>query len=340
MIAVNEAVVWAARPDFAGLKGLRTRITTAAAGAPMLYGIGLMLIANALWALAFIVPLRVPDASATEIAAGRFLVYGAISAVAVLVIRPPRLSRRLWIMAFVFALAGNIAYYASLVLGIRLAGAAMAILIVGLMPVTVAVVGRIAEGRGIRTMRLPLLAFALGVCLFNLGGSDAAFSLDGSSVLGLGCLAASVIMWTWYAIKNAKILAENASLSANAWTSAVGVVSLAVIVAILPIGWATGTIRPVHELVLSESSGLLIWSLVLGGGSTWLGTVIFNLAARRLSVSLAGQLIIFEAVFGLSYVFILSGRLPQSVEVSGLAIALLAVWWSIRRLQGERSDER
>ena len=38
-----------------------------------------------------------------------------------------------------------------------------------------------------------------------------------------------------------------------------------------------------------------------GIGSAWVAAVLWNVASRRLSPSLAGQLIVSETVFGLAY---------------------------------------
>jgi drug/metabolite transporter (DMT)-like permease len=54
-------------------------------------------------------------------------------------------------------------------------------------------------------------------------------------------------------------------------------------------------------------------------------------------MSIVGQLIVFEAVFGMFYLFAVSGDLPSPLEMLGIAIAIFAVWLSIRRLQSNKA---
>jgi hypothetical protein len=135
---------------------------------PFFWGIALMMATTSLWALAFIAPLAIPDASAIEIALGRFIVYGLISATAVSLRRIVRLTLPILVQAVVFALTGNIVYYVLLVLGIQLAGATMAVLIIGMLPVTISLCGQLQAGSpALRRLAAPLVLFGLGVILFK-----------------------------------------------------------------------------------------------------------------------------------------------------------------------------
>jgi uncharacterized membrane protein YdcZ (DUF606 family) len=57
------------------------------------------------------------------------------------------------------------------------------------------------------------------------------------------------------------------------------------------------------------------------------------MASKLLTTTIMGQLIIFEAIFGTAYVFAMTSRAPSLPEFAGIALALSAVWLSIRRLQ-------
>ncbi len=326
-----------ARPrDFPGpvLQALIGRASTAVAGAPLFWGIVLMLLTTSLWALAFVAPLALAGASAAEVTMGRFIVYGLISLFALRAFPLRRLTWPIALTALLFALAGNIVYYYLLVLGIQLAGAPIAVLIIGMLPVTVSLFGRLRMGEGaLRAIAAPLLLFAAGILLFNLSKTDFLRDVGSLSGAGLACILASMCMWTWYAAANAGFLRKHSWLSAGDWSSVVGIASLLSILVAAPLLIAVGALRNPLELPAQEMLPIAFWSILLGGGATWLGTLLFNAATKLLSVTLLGQLIIFEAIFGLAYVFLVTGALPTALELAGIGLALLAVWWSIRRLQ-------
>lgn len=295
-----------------------------------------MLATTGLWAIAFIPPLAMPEAAATEIALGRYFVYGVISACA---LRPHllrQLNARMVVTAFAFALAGNIAYYELLVIGIQLAGAPLAILIIGMIPVSVAVIGYLQARDAVwSTIAAPLILFTAGVLLFNAAKTDFYRDISAISPLGIGCMVACLIMWTWYAIANADFLRRNPAISPAQWNTLIGVACLMIVLTALPIALATGHIRSPNALGQNTLVMITLWSLLLGAGTTWLGTMLFNHASKLLNVSLLGQLIIFEAVFGVIYVLLYAGTAPHLLEIAGITIALLAIWWSTKRLQDE-----
>jgi drug/metabolite transporter (DMT)-like permease len=306
---------------------------------PFPLGILLMIATCAVWALAFVAPLALPGATAIEVTLGRTLAYGVISLALFDLRRALRLPPRVLGRALVYALTGNVLYYFLLVLGMQWAGAAMGVLIIGMAPVAVTVAGRLSEGLGgLRPVALPLVLFTGGVVLANAAGTDfgtsSSASAPGLAPLGIAAVLAALAMWTWYAVVNARFLRETRLVTPAEWSSVIGLVSLAAALAALPFAWATGLARDPAEIGGEELARLALWSVLLGGGSTWLGTVLFNMASRLVDLTVLGQMIIFEAVFGMLYVFIAVGAAPTAPEVTGIAIALFAVWLSIRRLYG------
>ena len=322
-----------------GLRPLKGAVSAALAKSPIFWGIVLMLAANSLWALAYVAPLALPEASAVEIALGRFIVYGLLSAALLNLGRVARLPLSVLALALLFALAGNVVYYLLLVLGIQLAGAAMAVLIIGMLPVTISLVGRIRTGPGaLRRLAFPLALFGGGLLLFNAAKTDFFRDISQISWLGLLCVLGSLVLWTWYALANGRFLGRTRAVSATEWSSIIGLASLGVAAIALPVSWWLGLARDPTMLTTAEFSEIALWSLLLGGGSTWLGTVLFNMASKLLDMSIVGQLIVFEAVFGIAYLFALSGDAPAPLELLGIAIAIVAVWLSIRRLQTDKAS--
>lgn len=307
---------------------------------PFLYGILLMLITTGLWALAFIAPLALEDASSIEIALARFIVYGIISVCTFNLKRFVSLPTRLLMRAIMYALAGNIVYYFLLVIGIQLSGATLAVLVIGMLPVTVSITGQFRENKKtIRRVIWPLIIFTAGIVFYNAAKTNFFNDIEDLSLSGLFCLFASLTMWTWYAVSNARFLIKNKSVTGAEWSSIIGIMSLLISLVLLPISWGLGIARNPLSLEFSEFFSLAIWSIILGLGSTWLGTILFNIASKKLKTSILGQLIIFESIFGILYVFLFSDILPGLWEFLGISIALTGVWLSIRAFQNEHASE-
>jgi len=80
---------------------------------------------------------------------------------------------------------------------------------------------------------------------------------------------------------------------------------------------------------LSGRPGFGLFVLVCamtGVGSAWVAAVLWNMASRRLSGSLAGQLIVSETVFGLFYSFAWNGQWPGVVQWLACALLCWASW--------------
>ncbi len=309
---------------------------------PFLLGILLMIATCAVWGLAFVAPIALPNASAIEVTLGRTIAYGLISLLLFDLRRAIRLPPGVLWRAFVYAMAGNVAYYFLLVIGMQWAGASMGVLIIGMAPVTVTVAGRLQQGIGaLKPLAFPLALFCAGVVLANTAKTDFSGAPSELAPLGMAAIFLALVMWTWYAVVNARFLQETHLVTPQEWSSVVGLVSLAAALVALPIAWGTGLARMPTEIDGGELAMLALWSVLLGGGSTWLGTVLFNMASKVLDLTILGQMIIFEAVFGMIYVFVAVGEVPTAQEFAGISVALVAVWLSIRRLYvpGEKPSQ-
>jgi drug/metabolite transporter (DMT)-like permease len=64
--------------------------------------------------------------------------------------------------------------------------------------------------------------------------------------------------------------------------------------------------------------------------ASWLGTWLWNRAAERLPTALSGQLIVFETIAALVYVFVLRGQAPDAITLLGIALLLIGVLAGIR----------
>jgi drug/metabolite transporter (DMT)-like permease len=122
------------------------------------------LLAGAMWGMVFIVPELLSAFSPVEMAVGRYIAYGAI-AFGLMLPRLGKLYARLESSDYAalvrHALSGNIVYYMLLALGVKLAGVAPTSLIIGVLPISVTLMGRKDHGAlPLRQLALPLLVAA------------------------------------------------------------------------------------------------------------------------------------------------------------------------------------
>jgi drug/metabolite transporter (DMT)-like permease len=74
--------------------------------------------------------------------------------------------------------------------------------------------------------------------------------------------------------------------------------------------------------------------LALGLLASWLGTLLWNAAAKRLPTSLSGQLIVFETLSALAYAWLLRGAWPDAVTLVGIGLLIGGVILGVRVFSG------
>lgn len=302
----------------------------------ILFGI----LVNATWGFAFLIPHLLQQVDPVLITLGRYLCYGAISAVLLLTVRGLSLRGMTaadWRMALALAFTGNVGYYAFVVTAIQLGGVPIAALVVGTLPVTIAVIGNLAQ----REFPFRVLAPAIGLILAGLvllNGHELARAPDDQAAMrtALGLLAALValVLWTWYGIRNAQYMKANHHVTAGAWSVAIGLATAALSLSALPVLVLAHGALPAVDLAVFDDRALLMRflaaSVFLGVIVSWLATVMWNRAARALPVSLAGQLVVFETLSSLIYAFIADRRVPETIEVASAVLILTGVVVGIR----------
>ena len=298
----------------------------------VLCGVG----ANLFWGLAFLMPVLFPDSDAVALALGRYLVFGLVSAGIVIVSRGARirgLSRRVWLTAIVFAFAGHLGYYFFLVEGIVHTGAPITTVILGTLPVTVAVTGNwVRKEFPFSRLLIPLGLIAVGLILVNLMEVDWRTAFSGHSgvnwAIGIASALAALCLWTSYAVANANFLRKHPEISSANWSTAMGLCTLLLSVVALPVAAVSGA---VHIGGAARIVPLLMGSLILGVFVSWVGTVLWNRSSGSVPISIAGQLVVVQVVAGLIYVFVWSGHMPPLLELAGIVLIIGGVLLAIRR---------
>lgn len=288
--------------------------------------------AGLVWGLAFLVPVLLPGWSAVAVTTGRYLAYGLVSALVFgMGGRALRgLARQHWRPALAFAITGNAGYYLLLVLGIDLIGAPITDIIIGCIPLTLALAGNLtSHTHPWRKLAGPIALAAAGLLLANLSGTGEAGTGRTAADVVFGLLAAfgAVAMWTWYGLVNAGFLNRHPEIPDTGWSTLVGLYTGAVTLICLPAALATGQFDGGRG---SHISWLIGGSIVLGAVVSWGGTVLWNLASTRLSAVPAGMLVNVETIAGYAYVYSARAQWPPLIQVLGFALLITGVWMVVR----------
>jgi drug/metabolite transporter (DMT)-like permease len=310
----------------------------------MLIGILCALGAGLLWGLVFITPLLLPDYPGMVLSFGRYIAFGLIALVPAYIERRriAELSRADWIAAFKLSLVGNLLYYAALASAIQLADAPLPTMLIGTLPVVIAVYSNWLPGHPSETVswkRLapPLLIILAGLLLVNASeleqigsGAHATRSLA-DYVLGCFIALCAVAAWTWYPIMNARHMKMYSHISSSTWATAQGLATLPMALAgFAAYGLLAGS-GGHYSFPLGASPERFIGLMLLVGLlASWCGTLLWNQASQRLPTSLAGQLIVFETLSALLYVFILRAEAPPLQVVFGIFLLCTGVLLGVR----------
>ena len=320
-------------------------------------GVGYALAAGLMWGLVFVAPALLPDYPPPALAFGRYLAFGLVAA---LLAWPDRarlavLRRQDWVEALKLSLVGNILYYLFLSAAIQAAGVPLASVLIGTLPVVIAVCANWHD-RSLPWSRLwpSLVLIGVGIAWVNrsemarLGQGDA-----GRYALGAALALVAVAAWTWYPIRNARWLQRHPGLSPTTWTTAQGLTTLP----LAALGWLCWLGYGVWQQ-LSASSGaagmgspggtggigagwglgprpqaFVLLMLAMGLFASWLGTLAWSRASRLLPTSLTGQLIVFETLSALTYGYLHRGQWPDAGTALGLVMLVGGVVWGVRAFQ-------
>lgn len=311
----------------------------------MWLGILCGLLAGALWGMVFLVPQLLPTFSPWELAFGRYLAYGLI-ALALMLPRLRSLYRQLTTTdcyaLLRHALSGNILYYTMLAFAVKLAGVGPTSLIIGLLPISVTVLGRQTQQTHqtlpFKQLLLPLTLVAAGIICINLDLFSHVTPGTNSSHKALGVLFAigALACWTWYAIDNARYLKRHPHFSSSQWSALYGIASGLMVLLLALATWAILAALGAHDAAAATAAvpqnWLHFWIVcaVLALGASVIGNNLWNIASRLVPITLSGQLIVFETLFALLYGFVYEQRWPRALEWSAIALLIVGVVWAMR----------
>lgn len=295
-------------------------------------------LAGAAWGLVFLSPALLPDFSPLLLSCGRFLMYGLIA----LLIGLP-LARSLWrrltladLLALVrLSLTGNVVYFILLAAAVQRVGIAPTSLVIGVLPLTITLLGRNeADAPSLRRLLWPLLAVLAGIACINLealllGGAPE--QPLGERVLGMLCALLALACWSWFAADNARCLKRQTHFNSNEWSLLTGAVTGLLAGGLWLAADLLGLAAARVELPTERWQAFWLVNLTLAVVASWLGYTFWNASTRRLPLTLSGQMVVFETLFALVYGFVYLQRLPSLLEAFAIVLLLGGVCVAVTR---------
>lgn len=310
-------------------------------------GTAFALAAGLMWGLVFVAPTLLPGYPALLLSCARYIAFGLIALPLAWWDRAQlaRLRPADWREALKLSLVGNLLYYACLAAAIQRAGGPLPTMIIGTLPVVIAVVSNLRDHA--RDGRLPWARLAPSLALIGIGigcvnhvewtlmRADTQADL-GRYASGALLALAAVACWTWYPLRNADWLRAHAGpgggRSPRAWATAQGLATLPL--ALLGGAgfwmWTAFSGSPFPMPFGPQPLFFLGLMFAIGLFASWLGTLCWNEASQRLPTTLVGQLIVFETLAALSYAYALRGQWPQPLTVLGVLLLVAGVLWALR----------
>ncbi|MFP8780865.1 DMT family transporter [Hydrogenophaga sp. RWCD_12] len=307
------------------------------AGLPpgMATGIAAGLGTGAFWGTTFVAPLMAPGFSSADYTAGRFIACGLFSLVWLLwqTLRAPAGARAaLWPdaaqarAATWLSLLGYTGYYLLLVYGIADVGAPLPALVIGTLPLWMMLLGKPDHLRW--AALLPGLVLTAGGMALMIQVTSAEAEVGGTGHFWRGMLLATAAMLCWLAfgLLNARWIRRHPDIKSMAWANWLGLAA-GLGGLLIWLGWGTDW----SDLLSRPGLGIFVFVCTFTGiGSAWIASVLWNVASRRLSTSLAGQLVVSETVFALIYAFAWSGEWPATAQLLACVLFVAGILASIR----------
>ena len=300
------------------------------------------LAAGLMWGLVFIAPSVLAEYPPVLLSVSRYLAFGVIAVPLAWWDRTAlrELTRADWLEALKLSAVGNLMYYACLAAAIQRAGGPLPTMVIGTLPVVIAITANLRSGS--REARLPwsrlapsLALIAAGLaCVNQVEMSQLAAGTD-LARYGTGALLAmgAVACWTWYPIRNAEWLRAHAGRSPRVWATAQGLATLPLSALGFALFWGFSALSDSRAFAMpfGPQPALFVgMMLALGLLASWLGTLCWNEASQRLPPALSGQLIVFETLAALAYAFIWRGQAPHPATLLGVALLIAGVVLALR----------
>lgn len=305
----------------------------------MLIGILCGLATCALWGLSFVAPRVVAPYTTIDLTVARYGLFAAVSLILMINprFRPVGLRRSLVLTGIALGSFGYVGYFMSISYAVRYAGTAIPPLVIGTMPVLLAVIANFKDRSiGWSALALPLILIAAGIGWVNVSIFATTSAGDQTGILlGIAAALIGLALWVVYGLVSAGVMQSKDAPSAMHWTALQGIGAGIGALILLPFTSLWETVSFTGE----QTFHFVLWVAVMGIAGSWLATLSWMIAARLLPLALAAQLIVAETVFGLFYGFLFEQRLPTVPEAGGAILQLAGVGMAIALFTPKRTKQ-
>lgn len=298
----------------------------AAAQKNLVIGIAAGMFAGVLWGLVFLAPQVLGDFTPFEIAFGRFFFFALVSCLSLRRIGHfiRRLPTREIMLVVALSAAGFWVYTIALAWSVQHSGGILTTLVIGLLPITISLVGRGVRGLQ-KQFVAGLILLVAGLAMLTVVPWGLGFASVNFSFAGIIILLAALAMWTWYALANTEFVKRHKEVSKADLISLFGLLSFFCLLIVSPFVIDTG-----HLLHHPQAIAFWLFSAVLGIGSTWLAYWLWSVCSAYCPPTISGPLIVSETVCGLLFTFLYQGRLPAWYETATIILFIIGSVLCIR----------
>ncbi len=294
----------------------------------MFVGISLALVANALWALAFLVPYVAGALPGADFVFLRYACYAALAGILILIMERQeiRLGHRHVLKAMGLGATGYAFSFLCTFFAVKLAGGVLSALLIGLVPVIFPICSNLRE----KTMPWTPLLAATGAILLGLVVLQtdhlrnlASVENGKTTALGVACALLAMASWGIFVLNNKA--SEPTGLShvqeSRLWVAWIGVGSFvgsfATLLPFLLLGQSRLADLPA---VVAQDWRPFALAAFMGLFSTWASTWLWHEALRRLSPALATQLAASETLFAVTYALVYERSVPSTGVIGGTVL--------------------
>jgi drug/metabolite transporter (DMT)-like permease len=169
-------------------------------------------------------------------------------------------------------------------------------------------------------------AFRYRSSFFVNFGVISSFSVT-SPLIGTCLALAACLAWAIFVIVNGNVLKSN-RINSVAWTAIIGIGAFLGSLALIPLALLDKGVAPLADM--HALYYLISWCIVLAIFGSWGATFFWNIASKRISTAVLGQMIALETIFAAIFNLVWEHRMPTTFEWAGGLLVIVGVLFCLR----------